>query len=128
MMHVIICGGTDYILTPEDIHWLNTLARLHDIVKVLHGGAPGVDRAAKRWALSCGMEVQEFLARWTQEGISAGPRRNAKMLWYLLGTHGAPPVPATIARAVLAFPGNRGTADMVRKAHKAGVQVWEAHA
>jgi len=27
--------------------------------------------------------------------------------------------------AVLAFPGGRGTADMVRRAKRAGVPVWE---
>jgi len=30
-----------------------------------------------------------------------------------------------LSDAVLAFPGGRGTADMVRQAQRAGVPVWE---
>lgn len=55
-----------------------------------------------------------FRADWEQCGRQAGPLRNARML-----AEGRPD-------AVIAFPGGKGTADMVRKARAAGLPVVEA--
>ena len=52
-------------------------------------------------------------ADWKKYGKSAGCRRNALML-----RDGCPDF-------VVAFPGGRGTADMVKKAKAAGVRVIE---
>src|SRR5215475_12388663 len=52
-------------------------------------------------------------ADWGQFGSGAGPIRNSKML-----AEGKPEM-------VLAFPGGRGTANMVKQARSAGVSVCE---
>lgn len=52
-----------------------------------------------------------YPADWEKHGRAAGPIRNEKML--IVGT----------PDMVLAFPGGRGTADMIRKAEAAGLPV-----
>jgi hypothetical protein len=54
-----------------------------------------------------------FPAQWDRYGEAAGPIRNAWMLEF-----GKPDL-------VVAFPGGRGTADMISKARKAGIEVCE---
>jgi len=53
------------------------------------------------------------MANWAGLGRKAGPIRNQEML-----DQGRP-------NMVVAFPGGRGTADMVRRARGAGVEVIE---
>ena len=50
---------------------------------------------------------------WSAHGRAAGARRNGEML-----AEGG-------VVAVVAFPGGSGTADMVRRARRAGLPVWE---
>jgi hypothetical protein len=83
---------------------------------VIEGGAPGADRLAREWSRMVakgGPDVETFEADWENHGSFAGPMRNARML-----AEGRPDV-------VVAFPGGRGTADMVKKARRAGVEVIE---
>jgi hypothetical protein len=54
-----------------------------------------------------------YMADWDGLGRKAGPIRNQRML-----DEGKPDL-------VIAFPGGRGTADMVRRAREAGVEVVE---
>jgi hypothetical protein len=68
---------------------------------------------AFNWAKDRGVEVLEFSADWKTHGKSAGPMRNRQML-----NDGQP-------TAVVAFPGGRGTADMIRAAKAVGLPVWE---
>ena len=51
----------------------------------------------------------EFPADWAKHGKAAGPIRNAEMLTEFLPDY------------IVAFPGGKGTADMLRKAEKARV-------
>lgn len=109
---VIICGGRDYRFAARDREWLDALHRKAPITMVYHGACPtGADREADRWALTRGIEVRRFLADWQAHGAAAGPRRNAAML-------DAGPV-----KAVIAFPGNRGTVNMMAQAANRGVEV-----
>ena len=73
----------------------------------------GADTAAHHWAGFKRVPVQVFHADWGQFGSGAGPSRNSKML-----AEGKPEI-------VLAFPGGRGTANMVKQARSAGVSVCE---
>jgi hypothetical protein len=54
-----------------------------------------------------------YPADWAKHGRAASPIRNQQML-----DEGRP-------NLVVAFPGGRGTADMVRRARSAGVEVIE---
>jgi predicted Rossmann-fold nucleotide-binding protein len=80
---------------------------------VITGGARGADKHAKSFALEEGLETEVYKPDWKAHGKAAGPIRNAKML-----ADGKPDL-------VVAFPGGRGTADMVSKARAAGVEVIE---
>ena len=115
-MRVLVCGGRDYSNKKVLRVWLGCLHGESEIKAVIHGGAPGADSMAGEWAR--GMLVSEvcFPAEWDEHGKAAGPIRNAKML-----SEGKPDV-------VLAFPGGRGTADIVQKARAAGVPVIEVKA
>lgn len=113
-MRVIVCGGRDY--NDRDHIW-NTLTVLdaeRPISCVIHGCATGADTEGMIWAQTMpGCFQAPFKADWRRNGKAAGPIRNQRML-----DEGKPDL-------VLAFPGGRGTADMVEKAKKAGVEVME---
>jgi len=68
---------------------------------------------AAAWALSRGIPAIAFPADWNKDGKAAGFVRNARML-----RDGRPEL-------VVAFPGGKGTAHMVKLARDAGVAVLE---
>jgi len=106
-MRVLICGGRDFS-DRELMHGL--LDRLKPVIDVLiHGGAPGADIMAAEWAIHNDIATSSFPAAWAQHGRAAGPIRNRQML-----TEGKPDV-------VFAFPGGRGTENMVRQALNAHI-------
>lgn len=112
-MRVIVCGGRDY---PDDVRVRAVLDAGVDgqpITEIAEGGADGADMHAQEWAFIRGIPCQTYEADWRLYGKSAGPIRNAQMLREF-----APD-------AVIAFPGGRGTADMIRQARAAGVRVIE---
>lgn len=130
-IRILVCGGRNYARRPKrgapasewEKYWaerqmlgrvLNVVNDWHDVTAVIHGDAPGADQAAGNWGLSVGVEVIPFPAHWTEEGRSAGPRRNQRML-----DEGAPDL-------IVAFPGGAGTEDMVSRGIKAGVAVLRA--
>lgn len=80
-------------------------------ITIISGGARGVDTLAIDWAIVHWCKFEEFKADWSLHGKSAGVIRNQKML-----DVGCPDV-------VLAFPGGRGTADMVSRSEKARIRV-----
>lgn len=93
------------------------LDKLHPTPECLIAGdASGVDDFAVEWAFVNGIAAAKWYACWDKFGKAAGPIRNAAMLKF-----GKPDL-------VLAFPGGAGTADMVKKARTAGVEVREVNA
>jgi hypothetical protein len=74
---------------------------------IITGGARGADRLGDE--LGIGRVI--FPANWSGEGRSAGFFRNQRML------------DLTRPDLVIACEGGRGTADMVRRAERAGVRV-----
>ncbi len=78
---------------------------------LIHGDARGADRWCAVRGKDIGCSILAFPAAWDVHGRAAGAIRNARML-----AEGKPDL-------VLAFPGGRGTADMVRRAERAGVPV-----
>lgn len=110
-MRILVCGGRDFsdhafmrAVLCDDF----ALTAGEDVI--VHGDAVGADRLAGFVARSIGVEVEAHPADWKKHGKAAGPIRNQEML-------------DTGVDVVLAFPGGKGTADMVRRAEKAGVQV-----
>jgi hypothetical protein len=115
-MRVLVCGGRDYADGKRVFAELDALMRPAFAAGdaefvVIHGNAPGADTLADAWAARRNVGREPYGADWKANGRAAGPIRNARML-----AEGRPDL-------VLAFPGGRGTADMVRKANRAGVKV-----
>lgn len=110
-MRVIVCGGRSFLndaLVGTTLHRLNVTA-------IAEGGASGVDRVARQWARAVGIPVTTFPAEWSRDGKAAGPIRNQRMLDEFKPD------------AVVAFPGGRGTADMVRRARRRNIPIIEVN-
>lgn len=80
---------------------------------VIEGGAHGADTLAREWAGRRRLHVATCRALWSQ-GKGAGMKRNAAML-LLLPT------------LCVAFPGGRGTANMITLCEKQGIPVWRPY-
>lgn len=113
-MRVLVCGGRDW----RDGGFVSrVLTQFHantPITRLITGGATGVDSYAGGWAAVQAITIETYFAKWGEHGRAAGPIRNKQML-----DEGKPDV-------VIAFPGGRGTANMVKQAREAGVRVIEA--
>ena len=111
---VLVTGGRDFADREAVFRQLDDLSAEHYPLRlcIVHGGCPtGADRWADEWARETASERAIYLADWQRHGRAAGPRRTQRML-----DEGKPDL-------MLAFPGGRGTADMVRRALKARVHV-----
>ena len=82
-------------------------------ITVIHGGAQGVDWLADQWAVVNWLHIEEYKAKWDVHGLTAGPIRNQQMI-----DMGKPDL-------VVAFPGGRGTKDLVQRAKSKGIEVIE---
>lgn len=104
---VLVCGGRNL----SDSAWVFSV--LDDLAprSVIHGAARGADSLAAAWANARGVPCRAFPAAWGEHGRAAGPIRNRQML------HEGKPT------LVVAFPGGRGTANMMKQAIGAGVPV-----
>ncbi len=110
-MRVLVCGGRDFSDYRHFAFAMNDINRDHGpFDTVIHGGAKGADWCAHLWCGNDRTEL-EFKADWKRYGSRAGPLRNQQML-----DEGKPDY-------VVAFPGGRGTADMIRRAMRAGIPV-----
>jgi hypothetical protein len=110
-MRVLVCGGRDF----DNERWLHlTLTEMHRSERfecVIEGGALGADRLAREWAAGMAIRVETFEADWMSHGRAAGPLRNRRML-----DEGQPDL-------VVAFPGGKGTANMVNQSRARGVRT-----
>jgi hypothetical protein len=116
---VLVCGGRDYRDRAHVFRILDRLALRVEILAVRHGAARGADVLADEWARARGYTVQPYPADWGRHGKAAGPIRNREMLAAY-----DPAAPSSRVVCVVAFPGDTGTADMVRVAKAASLPVW----
>ena len=111
-MKLLACGGRYYVNRDRLFATLDAIHARTPVTLLIHGAARGADSLAKDWAVSRLIPHEAHHADWSKHGFDAGPLRNAKML--------------TRAPAlVVAFPGGKGTAHMVRIARGVGVEVLE---
>lgn len=133
MTVVLICGGRNYgrvkMGTPDWMRpdarkqaekeafilreTLDNVHRSRRFTKVVDGAASGADTLAHDWAKAKGIRTERHKADWRLHGRAAGPIRNGVML-----REAKPDL-------VIAFPGSDGTADMIRQARAAGVEVMD---
>lgn len=120
---VLVCGGRNYSnrgLVFKTLDEIGPKAVVHGACGV-DADDPywldmkGADDIADDWACRRGVEKHRRPAAWKRLGRKAGPIRNQQMLDEFAGR----------IALVVAFPGESGTADMVRRAKKAGIRVIE---
>lgn len=110
----LICGGRDFTNGAIFANAMGDLICLRGMpARIIEGGAKGADRMARKWAEQKAITVVTEEADWDQYGRSAGPIRNQVMLDKYKPDF------------VIAFPGGKGTAGMIKKAREAGVDVAE---
>lgn len=108
-MKILVCGGRNY-KDKEKVYI--ALAKIAPTI-VITGGCPsGADFYAKEFCRDHKVDIVEYPAQWNLLGPKAGPMRNQ----YMLDTN-------TDIKLVAAFPGGRGTQDMVKRALKAKIVV-----
>ena len=113
---VLVTGGRGY--SDREAVFARLATCRHEAARsglkliVIHGYCPtGADHWAALWCRREGIDERRYPAQWSLHGRSAGPRRNQRML------------DEEQPNLVLAFPGSRGTADLIRRARSAGVLV-----
>lgn len=121
---VLVCGGRDF--TDRDLLFSEMDRHNADwgpFEVVIEGGqrtkdksgkiVGGADFWANCWASERGLDCKTFQADWNAHGRAAGPIRNQQMI-----DEGEPDL-------IIAFPGGRGTHDMITRGNKAKVQqIW----
>lgn len=112
-MRILVCGGRNFRNSEMLGAWLGGVCNRHRISAIIQGGASGADELARLYAEWRSIPVETYEADWKLHGRAAGPIRNQRML-----DQGKPDL-------VIAFPGGSGTADMVRKARAAGIELIE---
>ncbi len=122
---VLVCGGRDFNDGPLlhrvmsklcfDRKWImgDTNDNWLPNITIIQGCARGADSLAENWADANFCKSLAFPANWNKHGKAAGYIRNKQML-----DEGKP-------NLVVAFPGGKGTAMMVKIAREAGVEVLE---
>ncbi len=112
MTKVLVCGGRNYNNREKLYSTLNNLDKEYNFIEVIEGGALGADILAAQWAIENNKKKTTFKADWSK-GRSAGPIRNLKML-----KEGKPDL-------IIAFPGGRGTQNMIKQAKLANLPIYE---
>lgn len=110
-MRLLVCGGRDYTDRARVYRVLTAVHEKRGVELVVSGGAQGADFLGEAWAKSQGIPIHVYPAEWARYGSRAGILRNQRML------------DEEEIDGVVAFPGGIGTADMVRRAEKAGIRV-----
>jgi len=111
----LVCGGRRWGWTRPQRRAiervLDGVLAMYGHVVIVHGDSKGVDTIARQWAESRGVEHEPHPAEWGKCGLGAGPIRNEEMV-------------RSGISICIAFPGGKGTAEMVRRAQRtAGVAV-----
>ena len=107
-VRVLVCGGREY---DDPSAMREVLVELPLTAIIIHGAARGADTMAGYVGRALGFWVWACPAEWKGLGKTAGFQRNQRML------------DEARPELVLAFPGGAGTADMVRRATKAGIRL-----
>lgn len=129
MIRVIVCGGRTFgvpVNSTEEAAFFAAAQRkaqknvMHVVLgpnyaslcdlMIIEGGAKGADETAREWAKELEVRYNTVFADWERYGKSAGHIRNKKML-------------EESPDFVLAFPGGRGTENMIYQAKQIGIPV-----
>ena len=131
-MKVLVCGGRTYEDQERLFMILDAINAVRPISVIVHGDAGkfydypdhlvndehvgfwvGADKLASQWARENAVPEKFYKPDWKQYGKKGGPIRNQQML-----DDQHPDI-------VMAFPGGRGTKDMVTRAKAGGYKVHQ---
>ena len=127
-MKILVCGGRYFgwskkelayiysqlysFLEPKPRLFQNNVSSPHTLIS---GEADGVDIISKYFAKELyRLNYKGYPADWDSYGNAAGPIRNSQMLKENPDIY-----------SVVAFPGGKGTNDMIKKANKKNIRVVE---
>lgn len=110
-MRVLVCGGSSYRDEAAVFDELDKLHKHQPISLIINGGARGADYSSNQWAKERSVPLRVFKADRQQFGEQAVFVLNGDMI-----TEAEPEL-------ILAFPGGDVTADMVRQAEAASINV-----
>lgn len=113
-MRLLVCGGREYTNKAKVFQTLDRVNAKRAISILIHGDCKaGADQLAQQWAEQNNVHTARVTALWDQLGHAAGPVRNV-IMGHVLRPEG-----------VLAFPGGKGTANMVKVARALDIPVME---
>ena len=115
-MKLSVGGGRDRRLDSGDEARLLALIIELNPDEIVEGNARGIDRDAGVLAAEVRIPCRAFNADWRTHGKKAGAIRNREMAEYVARTGGG---------ACVAFPGGKGTANMVTTARALGLTVYD---
>lgn len=112
-MIVLVCGGRNFTDTEIAYNFLNDLHKQYQFTQVISGGARGADSLADSWPRINDIESIVVPAEWNKFGKAAGHIRNMKM------------VDEHHPNLVIAFPGGKGTTNMIQYSKRNKIKVIE---
>lgn len=110
-IRLLVCGGRKFWDKREVFRALSTLNQETLIDTIIHGAQKGADTLAGQWAYENYVPEYRFYANWYPNGklfLGAGPELMVKM--------GNP-------HMVLAFPGGKGTASMLKISNRYNIPI-----
>jgi len=107
---VIVCGGRHSNDKDTVFRTLDCYHQMKPFSAVLVGGANGADSLAGDWARERGVPCEVFTPDWGKHGRAAGLIRNKQMI-------------DAGADGLIAFPGGKGTNNMIDLARHRGIPV-----
>ena len=118
---LVACGGRDLIISDQDCaRSMLSVVPGCDVHLLIHGNAKGADAAINRAAHLLAWPCLAISADWQRHGRCAGPIRNQQLLQLAIEKAIALQLPTQeqISILVIAFPGGKGTADLIQQARK----------
>ena len=112
---VAFTGGKDFDDVAAIWRSLDSVRIKYEDMVLLHGGGPGAEKIAARWAEKHGVHQVVCKPNWDRDGKAAPFRRNDVLLNFL-------------PKGLVAFPGSGITNNMIDKARKIGIPVLQAAA
>lgn len=80
LYRVLFCGGREWSASGVVLDKLAAVQGKHPDLVLVHGAGRGADMVAAAAAEQLGIPTEAHPADWDNEGRSAGPRRNQRML------------------------------------------------
>lgn len=111
MCRVIVCGGQSFGERGTVFFHLDRMHAANPIEMIITGADTEIDRDAQGWAEARRVTRAIFQVKWGLYGNGAMGRRNAEMI-----EKGRP-------TDLFVFPGERGTADLILRARRAGLNI-----